>query len=154
MVSGPSGAPTCATYFWSSAETSAGSGAASKSLTSSSSAVASSAAWRIWFSSRKRSKTSVASTKQLGTEIRSSGMMVCSPNLSLTLWRKRKPRPLPPKAPLPYRTIDESKSVIPRADAFSTPLASLLRWARASDRIQLRSQSGRSLPSASMKSVG
>ena len=81
-------------------------------------------------------------------------MIVCSPNLSLTLWRKRKPRPLPPSAPLPYRTMLESKSVMPRADAFSTPLASLLRWARASDRIQLRSQSGRSLPSASMKSFG
>ena len=96
-------------------------------------------------------KTEVASTKHFGTTSATSGITVERLKRSLTLWRKRKPRPLPPSEPEPQRMIGVVLSAV---DVFSTDEASLLRWARTSDRIQLRSQSGLSCDVSSMKSLG
>eukprot|EP00964_Phaeocystis_antarctica_P024884 scaffold13950_cov24-Phaeocystis_antarctica.AAC.2 len=85
--------------------------------------------------------------KQRGVTILSSGMRVARPYLSETECRKRKPRPLPPSEPLPNRAMLVAASA---ECAFSTPEASLLRWARVSERIQFRSQSARSRPCSPM----
>lgn len=129
----------------------AGISASANSCTTSASSLAESAGSSSAFFSMKRSKTPVASTKQCGTTSVRSGMMLASDWLSMTVFRKRKPRPLPPSEPEPSRMKGISASPFSK---FSTPEASLLRWARTSDRIQLRSQSGRSLPCASIKSSG
>ena len=76
-------------------------------------------------------------------------MIVERSTFSVRPCRKRKPRPLPPSEPEPSRVMGVDESAI---ETFSTVDASLLRCARTSERIQLRSQSGRSLPASSIKS--